>query len=830
MTKKTLLLTALLFAAGSTTAWAAAPNDPLISNQSYLQQIHAYEAWDIAKSNTDIIIAVVDTGVDLEHPDLKDNLVPGANLVQPGKPPMDDKGHGTNVAGVLAAAADNDKGIAGLLWNAKIMPIKALESDGTGDEEKLGEGIRYAVDHGAKIVVLSLGLNKYSSYMSTIVDYAEERGVLLVAAVGNEGNAVRYPAAYPTVLAVGGVGKDNKAEPLSNSGPEIDIVAPWDVFTTAMRGTYTEKNGTSLAAPQVAAVSALLWSIHPDWKPYQIRNAIRQSAEDLGAPGWDPVTGFGLLRADRALSLEYKDDLFEPNDTSQSAKPLSINSVVDASFAGAEDIDWFVVDAPYDGVLRVQLTGEEAGLKGRLVYYADPVSNGVSYPDGLESGIDIPVTKGKSYLKLQSQGAPKGQGIYHLKTNFSMNPDVYEDNDRQYKAYVLPDRSQVVVGTFHAYQDVDWFAMTIDQPGTLKLKLSVDTARIDPVLLIQRKGGKEIIIDERSDGETETSMPIDVTPGTYYFRVSNITDYAYPVVGEYMLDIDFSTRYEDPNEPNDKPYQASLMELGTGYQGVLDTDSDVDWFKFKIDAESLVHFRLTDIPADRIISIGVTDASLAAQQTERVETTPTSTQLEAKLAAGTYYVKLTANRSFDTQLYTLTVDAEPLVAGFTDIGGHWAEEAITKLTGRQIVNGFAPYRFGPDRTLTRAEAVAMFVRAFGLKGGQATYSDVPNTHWAKDAIAAATRMGIVSGYEDGKFRPDSPLSRMELTAMLAHALGFTPRNGPAPYTDIDDSYWGSGILRTMKAEGWVQGFEDGRFLPGSPATRAQLAALLARTG
>jgi hypothetical protein len=91
-------------------------------------------------------------------------------------------------------------------------------------------------------------------------------------------------------------------------------------------------------------------------------------------------------------------------------------------------------------------------------------------------------------------------------------------------------------------------------------------------------------------------------------------------------------------------------------------------------------------------------------------------------------------------------------------------------------------------------------------------------------------MGIVSGYEDGKFRPDSPISRMELTAMLAHALGFTPRNGPAPYTDIDDSYWGSGILRTMKAEGWVEGFEDGRFLPGSPATRAQLAALLARTG
>ncbi|WP_409343744.1 S8 family serine peptidase [Paenibacillus sp. MBLB4367] len=830
MTKKTLFLVVLLFAVGTTAAWAAEPNDPLISNQDYLRQIHAYEAWDIAKRNTDIIIAVVDTGIDLDHPDLKDNLVPGANLIQPSKPPMDDKGHGTNVAGVLAAAADNDKGIAGLLWNAKIMPIKALESDGTGDEEKLGEGIRYAVDHGAKIVVLSLGINKYSSYMSAIIDYAEERGVLLVAAAGNEGNAVRYPAAYPTVLAVGGVGKDNKPEALSNFGPELDIVAPWDVFTTAIRGTYTEKNGTSLAAPQVAAVSALLWSIHPEWKPYQIRNAIRQSAEDLETPGWDPVTGFGLLRADRALALAYRDDMFEPNDTLSSAKPLPVNSSIDASFANANDNDWFVVDAPYDGLLRVQLIGEDAGLKGQLVHYSDSAGAGVSYNEGLSSGVEIPLLKGKSYLKLQSQGVPKGQGVYHLKTDFRMHADAFEDNDRQFKAYVLPNRSQTVVGTFHAYRDDDWFAMIVDQPGTLQIKLAVDTARIDPVLLIQRKGDKEIIIDERSDGETETSMPLEVTPGTYYIRVSNIAEYAYPVVGEYMLNIDFSTRYEDPNEPNDKPYQAALIELGTGYQGVLDTDADVDWFKFKLNGENLVHFKLTDIPIDRVLTIGLTDASLAPLQTDLVESNYSSVQLDAKLAGGTYYVKLTADRSFNNQLYSLVVDAEPLVSGYADIGGHWAETAIAKLTAKQIVNGYAPYRFGPDRTLTRAEAVTMFARAFGLKGGQASYTDVSLNHWAKDAIAAATRVGIVSGYGDGTFRPDSPVTRMELTAMLAHALGFKPISGPSPYADVDDSYWGSGILRTMKAEGWVQGFEDGRFLPGSPATRAQIAALLAKTG
>ena len=151
------------------------------------------------------MVAVVDTGVDLGHPDLVGNLVDGVNLLQPSKKPNDDNGHGTNVAGFIAAVINNDKGIAGIAPNAKIMPIKALEADGTGGEAKLGEGIKYAVDHGAKIVVLSLGLNKYSDYLAGIVQYAEDHNVLLVAAVGNESTSVKYPAAYPTVLAVGGV-------------------------------------------------------------------------------------------------------------------------------------------------------------------------------------------------------------------------------------------------------------------------------------------------------------------------------------------------------------------------------------------------------------------------------------------------------------------------------------------------------------------------------------------------------------------------------------------------------------------------------------------------
>ncbi len=184
----------------------AVSTDPMRVKQTYLDMIHVDQAWAAAgDSRTPIVVAVVDTGVDLVHPDLVGNLVDGVNLLQPSKKPQDDNGHGTNVAGIIAATFNNDKGIAGIAPNAKIMPIKALEADGTGGEAKLGEGIKYAVDHGAKIVVLSLGLNKYSDYMEGIVQYAEDHNVLLVAAVGNESTSVKYPAAYPTVLAVGGV-------------------------------------------------------------------------------------------------------------------------------------------------------------------------------------------------------------------------------------------------------------------------------------------------------------------------------------------------------------------------------------------------------------------------------------------------------------------------------------------------------------------------------------------------------------------------------------------------------------------------------------------------
>lgn len=126
--------------------------------------------------SSSLTIALVDSGIDYTHSDLKNYLVDGTNLLNPNLSPMDDNGHGTNVAGVIVSVAQKNSTLSGIPWNIQLMPIKALESDGSGDEEHLGQGIQYAIDNGARIVVLSLGLNKYSSYLSGIVQSAEDHG------------------------------------------------------------------------------------------------------------------------------------------------------------------------------------------------------------------------------------------------------------------------------------------------------------------------------------------------------------------------------------------------------------------------------------------------------------------------------------------------------------------------------------------------------------------------------------------------------------------------------------------------------------------------------
>jgi len=206
------------------------PNDTYYAEYQWnLRHINADEAWNTTTGNSDVVIAVVDTGVDLTHPDLAGKIVAGYDFVNDDDVPSDDEGHGTHVASIAAAVTNNSEGLAGVSWGARIMPVKVLDADGNGFVSDVADGIRWAADQGADIINLSLGTSEASFTLQDAVNYAYNAGALLVAAAGNqyqEGNPTTYPAAYDHVLAVAATDDHDNHASYSNSGSYVDVAAP----------------------------------------------------------------------------------------------------------------------------------------------------------------------------------------------------------------------------------------------------------------------------------------------------------------------------------------------------------------------------------------------------------------------------------------------------------------------------------------------------------------------------------------------------------------------------------------------------------------------------
>ncbi len=282
------------------TALDLIPNDPEYSDQQYLTMIDAAGGWEYTTGSSSVIIAVIDTGVDYTNLEFAGCLVAGYDFVNHDYDPFDDNGHGTHVAGIIAATGNNNYGIAGLNWQAMIMPIKVLDASGYGTDLNVYYGILYAVDNGATIINLSLALDSYSALVAAAVDYANSRGVTVVAASGNTNSSVNYPAALSQVIAVGSVDDSENRAYYSNYGSELDVVAPGNNILSTEGSSLTYRTGTSMAAPQVTGLASLLKSIYP-LTPVQIKTTIESTTKDLGTTGWDQYFGNGLIQVRRAI-------------------------------------------------------------------------------------------------------------------------------------------------------------------------------------------------------------------------------------------------------------------------------------------------------------------------------------------------------------------------------------------------------------------------------------------------------------------------------------------------------------------------------------------------
>ncbi len=280
---------------------ARLPNDPYFPTEWHLSKIAAPDAWDVTTGNSGLIVAVLDTGVDSNHPDLAPHMIPGWNTYDNNSNTADVYGHGTAVAGTIAATTDNYDGVSSLVWNCLIMPIRISDPSGWATYTDAAEGLTWAADHGARVANISYEMST-SSAVASAAQYFQNRGGVVTISAGNSA-AYLSNSDNPYVLTVSATDPSDNLASWSNQGTLIDVSAPGvDIYTTFAGGGYGPISGTSFSAPITAGVAALVLSANPGLSGSQAQSVIKRTADDLGTSGWDAAYGYGRLNAAAAVT------------------------------------------------------------------------------------------------------------------------------------------------------------------------------------------------------------------------------------------------------------------------------------------------------------------------------------------------------------------------------------------------------------------------------------------------------------------------------------------------------------------------------------------------
>lgn len=289
---------------------AEVPNDPYLDEQWALSQIQVPKLWQITMGNSEILVAVLDTGIDQNHEDLNDKVAIGVNFTY-SPTPGDVHGHGTHIAGIIAANSNNGLGIAGMAPESQLMNVKVADDKGRCRASAVARGIIWAVNNGASVINISVELKEPSPDLEDAVNYAWNQGVVIVAAAGNEGSqSPVYPAGYENCIAVAATRQDDTLAPLSNYGAWVAVAAPgFNIYSTLPDNSYGYKTGTSFATAYVSGLAALLLSVVTDANGDgrlndEVRAAIENGCQEIY------IRGVGIGRIDVAKVIAQANPAF----------------------------------------------------------------------------------------------------------------------------------------------------------------------------------------------------------------------------------------------------------------------------------------------------------------------------------------------------------------------------------------------------------------------------------------------------------------------------------------------------------------------------------------
>jgi len=508
------------------------PNDEYYQYQWHMNNaeyggIHMEEAWDIESGNNGIRVAVIDTGVAYEDytepgrwwrrktyyraPDLGETaFVPGYDFVDDDSHPNDDNGHGTHISGTIAQTTNNGIGVAGVAFNCLIMPVKVLDTNGSGTYADVAEGIRFAVDNGAHIINMSLGGPYYSVTLRDAVAYAYSKGVTIVCAAGNDGssNAVSYPAAYDDYcIAVGATRYDETVTYYSNGGSSLDLVAPGGDLNVDQNGdgyvdgilqqTFGSKTndwgywfyeGTSCAAPHVSGVAALLIAEGVATTPDEVREFLQSSAKDKGPSGWDPDYGWGIL--DAAAALAYTPGPVNSNPSVNITSPLEGTIVTDQitiEATASDDVGVLRVDFYIDGTYL----GTDDSSPYSISWNSNTVADGTHYigvtaiDTAEQTGVGTVSVLVDNVNELPVADAGQDQTVTVGQTvNFDGSGSYDSDgNIISYNWDFGDDSSAAGVNVTHAYSSVGTYTVTLavtDNGGMTDTHTAIVTVTEEP--------------------------------------------------------------------------------------------------------------------------------------------------------------------------------------------------------------------------------------------------------------------------------------------------------------------------------------------------------------